>query len=70
MPCIRITAGKYSGTYAIQKTFGTERMGSMKTLRFLGGGVPHKISLFIGGAGHPVPPFQTGALSLDATYMC
>ena len=66
MSYFRITVGKYSGTHAIH-TFGTERMGSMQILRFQGGGVPHKFSLFIGGAGHPVPPFQTGALSLDAT---
>ena len=45
MPYFRLTVGKYSGTYAIQTTFGTMRVGSMKTLRFQGVGVPHKISL-------------------------
>ena len=42
MPYFRLTVGKYSGTYAIQTTFGTMRVGSMKTLRFKGGGDPHQ----------------------------
>ena len=54
----------------VQRRVGSITKQHMKTYRFQGGGVPHKFSLYIGGAGHPVPPFQTGALSLDVTYTC